>query len=352
VSEPPWTDPGWLAEAGAWIRERAEVTGELDQFHVRWWSTVIRVPTQGEDLYFKAVANGFRFEPPLTAKLFELAPDRVTTVVEVDVEQGWMLMRDAGRRLREVVLNPADLHHWELALPRYAELQLMAAPLADQLLALGVPDARLSVLPDQLRTLLAEPVRGLPPEEHERLLAALPEFEAMCGKLAGYGIPETVQHDDLHDGQVFVRNGRYLFFDWGDSCISHPFHSLTVTLRAAAAKFDLEPGGQELQRLRDAYLEPFGDFRDAADLAYRTGTVGRALAWDRFVRGGFPHTEPEDDLATAYGLKLFLANGPIGCGANLELSNSLLQGMTRPKVSSGRAEGAAAGRTRLVTVCY
>ena len=312
VSEPRWTEPKWLAGAEAWIRERADVAGELDQFHVRWWSTVIRVPTRAEDLYFKAVGNGFMFEPPLTAKLYELKPDRVTAVVDLDVDRGWMLMRDAGRRFREIVRSPGDLRHWELALPRYAELQLAATPLADELLALGVPDARLSVLPGQLREVLAQPVRGLTPAQQERVLEALPEFEAMCRELEAYGIPETIQHDDLHDGQIFLRDGRYLFFDWGDSCISHPFHSLTVTLRANAARLGLEPGGPELQRLRDAYLEPFGDLQEAANLAYWTGTVARALAWDRFVRGGFGYTEPDDDLATAYGLKLFLENGPIG----------------------------------------
>jgi hypothetical protein len=312
VAELRWTEPEWLAGAEAWIRERVDVTGKLDQFHVRWWSTVIRVPTTDEDLYFKAVATGFLFEPPLTVKLFELTPDRVTALVDVDIDRGWMLMRDAGRRLREVVRSRADLRHWELALPRYAELQLAAAPLADELLALGVPDARLSVLPGQLRAVLARPVRGLAPEQHERMLAALPGFEAMCHELAAYGVPQTIQHDDLHDGQVFFRDGRYLFFDWGDSCISHPFHSLAVALRAAAAKLDLEPGGAELQRLRDAYLEPFGDLGEAAKLAYRTGTVARALAWDRFVRGSLGYAEPDDHLATAYGLRLFLENGPIG----------------------------------------
>jgi hypothetical protein len=307
-----WTEPDWLAEAEAWIRERVTMAGELDQFHVRWWSTVIRVPTGGENLYFKAVAPGFEFEPALTVRLFELAPDRVTPVVDADLDRAWMLMRDAGTRLRELVLTPSDLRHWELALPRYAELQLTATPIAEELLALGVPDARLAVLPEQLRAVLAEPVRGMPVAEQERALEALPEFEALCRELAAYGIAETIQHDDLHDGQVFFRDGRYVFFDWGDSCISHPFHSLTVNLRAAAAKLDLEPGGAEVRRLRDAYLEPFGDLGEAADVAYRTGTVGRALAWDRFTRSGFGYTEPDDDLATAHGLKLFLANGPIG----------------------------------------
>jgi hypothetical protein len=307
-----WTEPDWVAEAESWIRERVEVAGELDQFHVRPWSTVIRVPTPGEDLYFKAVDKGFLFEPALSKRLFELAPDRVTAVLDTDLDRGWMLMRDAGLRLREVVLSTADLHHWEAALPRYAELQIAAAPLAGELVALGVPDSRLSVLPGQLRAVLASPVRGLSPDEHERALAALPEFKAMCDELAAYGIPETIQHDDLHDGQVFLDDGRYRFFDWGDSCVSHPFHSLTVTLRATAAKLDLEPGGPEMLRLRDAYLEPFGDLSEAANLAYRTGTIGRALAWDRFVRGGLSETMDDDELAFAYGVKLFLENGPIG----------------------------------------
>jgi hypothetical protein len=308
-----WTDADWLAEAEDWIRARVELTGELDQFHVRPWSTVIRVPTEAENLYFKAAGGGFEFEVALSTRLFELAPDRVTALVDVDLDRAWMLMRDAGTRLREVVSSPADLHHWEAALPRYAELQIAAAHLADNLVALGVPDARLSLMPRELATVLASPVRGLTPDEHERALAALPGFEAMCGELSSYGIPETIQHDDLHDGQVFLQNTCYRFSDWGDSCVSHPFHSLTVTLRATAAKLELEPGGAEVLRLRDAYLEPFGDgLQEAADLAYRTGTIGRALAWHRFIQGGLEETMEDDELATAYGIKLFLENGPVG----------------------------------------
>ena len=70
----------------------------------------------------------------------------------------------------------------------------------------------------------------------QRVLALRPEFADACDRLAAYGIPETVQHDDLHDGNVFVRDGRYLFLDWGDSCVSHPLHSLVVTLRAIVWK--------------------------------------------------------------------------------------------------------------------
>jgi Phosphotransferase enzyme family len=313
VSGLPWTSPDWLAEAAAWISQRAEVIGEIEQPHVRWWSTVLRVPTTEGDLYFKAVAAIHRFEAALTGLLAELQPGRVPDVVAVDDERGWMLMRDGGTRLRELVETRADLHHWERLLPDYAQLQIEMAPQAERLLALGVPDERLSAIPGHFRELLATRPKGLTAEEHQRLIDAVPRVEDTCRELAAHGIPETIQHDDFHDGQVFVRDGGYRFFDWGDSCVSHPFHSLTVILRAIAWKLDLEPGGRELQRLRDAYLEPFGDLQPVAELAYRTGTIARSLAWHRMVTAREPEfIDEEDATAAAYGLKLFLAGSPIG----------------------------------------
>jgi hypothetical protein len=313
LPELPWLRPAWLAEASAWIRARVEVTGEIEQPHVRWWSTVLRVPTADGDLFFKAVAPVHRFEAALTARLAELQPGRVTEVVDADPERGWFLMRDAGTRLRELVETRDDLHHWERALPEYARLQIEVAPHADEFLALGVTDERLAVLPERLRELLATRPPGLTDEEHRQALAAVPRFEEMCRALADDGLPETIQHDDLHDGQVFVCDGRYLVFDWGDSSVSHPLLSLTVTLRSIAWRLDLEPGGPELRRLRDIYLEPFGRDPEIADIAYRVGTVARGIAWDRMVSAREPEFVDEDDLtALAYGIKLFLAGGPIG----------------------------------------
>lgn len=313
VAELPWTRPDWLVEAREWIDARVEVTGEIEQPHVRWWSTVLRVPTAEGDLFFKAVAPVHRFEAALTARLAELQPRRVTEVVDVDVERGWFLMRDAGRRLRELVETRDDLHHWERLLPEYAQLQLEVAPHADELLALGVPDERLAVLPNLFRELLATRPPGLTDDERARAIETIPRFKEMCLELEEDGLSETIQHDDLHDGQVFVRDGRYLVFDWGDSCVSHPFHSLTVTLRSVAWRLDLEPGGPELRRLRDLYLEPFGRPAGLADLAYRTGTIARSIAWHWMVAAREPEFVTDDDLTgPAYGIKLFLEGGPIG----------------------------------------
>lgn len=89
----------------------------------------------------------------------------------------------------------------------------------------------------------------------------------------------------MHENNVLLGDGRYIFTDWSDSSISHPFFSMVVTLRATAHWLQLDEHGPELQQLGDAYLEPWTTFapRDALAaalaLAYRLGMVNRALSW-------------------------------------------------------------------------
>jgi hypothetical protein len=319
-----WRDPDWLEGAHAWIRENAPgaLIGPIEQLQAFPWATVLRVPTDDGVLWFKANAPVQRFEAALAVELARAVPDVSVELVAVDAARGWMLMRDAGERLRERVGGAEQLERWLVILPRYAELQLALAPRVERFLALGVPDERLGGLAHHLEDALDDDdilfvgrPGGITPDELGRLRDAIDVVSSMCSDLAAAGIPETLQHDDFHDGQVFVRDGRYRFLDWGDSCVSHPFHTMVVTLRVLAWQQGLEPGGPELLRLRDAYLEPFGDLasrsdlRAAFDLAHRTGTIGRALAWHRYFVGD-PDADRDDTVA--YGLKMFLSDGPIG----------------------------------------
>src|SRR5881409_1987546 len=109
-----WTDPLWLAGAHEWIHEqlarlRAEPVGTIDQQHIRPWSTVMRVPTEQGDVYFKANTAALRHEAALVTILAARRPDCVPPLLAVDIERGWMLMADAGTRLREYVERERDL---------------------------------------------------------------------------------------------------------------------------------------------------------------------------------------------------------------------------------------------------
>ena len=325
-----WTRPEGLAEARAWIDARLaehdlEVAGEVTQPHLYWWSTVLRVPTSDGVVWFKATRPHHAFEGPLTALLATVAPANTVALLAHDRDRGWMLMRDAGVRMREVAQGAQQVARWEALLPRYAELQLELARRAQELVALGVPDHRLDAMPGQLESVLADDGTlllgredGLAPDERERLRTGRDAFAARCEELASCGIPQTLQHDDLHDGNAFVRDGHYVFFDWGDSCVSHPFHTLAVTLRAVAYRLGLEPGGAEVTRLRDTYLEPWTriaprrDVEVAADLARRTGSIQRALTWYRFAQEMPADVRAEYVDSVPYGLKLYLADAPWG----------------------------------------
>ena len=133
-----------------------------------------------------------------------------------------MLMEDGGQTLRQLVEVERDLSRWNDVLPLYAGVQIDLAGDVAELLAIGVPDFRLASLPTSFEAVLDQIVEQ-PDEERRRLRASVPWVREACDELAAAGLPETIQHDDLHDAQIFVRDDRYLLLDWGDACVSHPF---------------------------------------------------------------------------------------------------------------------------------
>jgi hypothetical protein len=271
----PGTD---RAVAEAWIRAHVEPAGAIEAAHERPWATVLRVPLAEGVAWFKACAPVQAFEPRLTAALFARWPDRVAEVLGHDEERAWLLLADAGRPIRGLG-NPPEA--WQVALPLYAELQRGEAAHAPDHLTHGVPDLRVATLPARYEELLR---RDLPlePEEVARLRGFAPRFAELCGELAAHGVPETVQHDDLHGANVYARGGRLRLLDWGDASVSHPFASLVVTFRFLEEQNKLSPGDSWFGRLRDAYLEPWGArLAGAFPLALRVGTFAHVIAWQR-----------------------------------------------------------------------
>ena len=296
-----WQDPSWVDDAHAWIesalaRLGLRRTGGIEQPHVYPWSTVMRVPTETGDVWFKANDDSLRHEAGLLELLSSRRPDCVPAPLATDPGRGWILMADAGEQLRRLLPVERDLDRWKDVLRLCAEVQLDLTDSVDTMLGLGVPDLRLATLPDR----------------YERFVAAIdaePRFRRAAGQvaelseaLAGYGIRETIQHDDLHDGQVFVKDGRHLLMDWGDACISHPFFTLSVTLEGVIAwGLDDVEGSVDTGPFRDAYLAPFAERYDA-DLVGATETAVR-LGWAcRAVNGHVPGEEK----ATWARLRMFV----------------------------------------------
>ncbi len=267
-----------LAAAEAWVRSVVGPIGRLEPVKERPWATVLRADAAGEPVWFKACSPVQAFEPGLTAGLFGRWPDRVARVLAHDPERAWLLTADAGAPV-EALGNRPEI--WLRALPLYAEIQRGETRHAAAHLADGVPDLRLRSLPARYEELVG---RDLPlePDEVLRLRRFAGRFGELCDDLAASGPAESVQHDDLHVRSVFLRDDHVRILDWGDASIAHPFFSLVVTFQFLEEHNGLAPEDPWFDRLRDAYLEPWG--RDAAaafDLGLRVGTVAHTLAWLR-----------------------------------------------------------------------
>ena len=81
-----WAQPGWLLQARAWIEQHARITGELEQVHLRPWSTVLRVPTADGDLFFKAASISGAFEPALIDKFMQREPATIPQTPYADYD--------------------------------------------------------------------------------------------------------------------------------------------------------------------------------------------------------------------------------------------------------------------------
>jgi hypothetical protein len=281
------------------------LSGEPEQPHVYAWSTALRLPVDGGAVWLKSVGPGSAHEPVLAAALGEWVPERVLVPLAVDPARRLMLLPDGGVTLRATGATQSG-SAWEAMLRDYAQLQLELIPHAGEMLALGVPDARPEVLPELVAELLADDEAqlfgrpgGLPSDIRSRVGADLGRYAEACRRLTEFGIPSTLQHDDLHDGNVFVGMSRYRFFDWGDAVVSHPFSSLLVTLRVAQRALEVPNGDASLVRLRDAYLDVWHEYgteaelRNQATLALAVGPLQRALSWRRILRGVLPAERAE-----------------------------------------------------------
>jgi len=318
-----WRDRDWRDEAIAWAERRLaergrRVSGKAEQIHVVPWSTVLRIPTDRGAVYFKATWPPQRHEAAITEALARWAPDQGTAVLALDRRRGWLLAEDAGPRLREVLAKDRDIRRWHAVLPRYAELQLKTAPHVSELLKLDVPDRRADALAMSYERLLKDRSlmriglkEGLSAVQHERLRGMVPQVREWAMAISA-AIPATIQHDDLHDGQVFVRDGHYRILDWGDACVSHPFYSLSVILRSIAYTFKLKHDAPELAHVRDAYLEPFTrvatrtQIRAAYPVAARLGWISRALSWALVVENLPPAGKRKERGSVPRSLQRFL----------------------------------------------
>jgi hypothetical protein len=216
-------------------------------------------------VWFKASRPAFAHEARVLELLQPHAHGLVPDVI-ASTDEGWLLIADAGERARE---HPVD---WRRVLHAYAALQRASAGRVDSLLAAGAHDNR----PEKVVARAEALMRFLPEALAADLGARLSLVAERMERLAASRLPATVDHGDLHDGNVFSSNGRVRILDWGDSAVAHPFFTLSVAEQEEIA-WTLEAW--------DGYA-PRKELEEEAAIVDELRFLVRALNWEHVAALG------------------------------------------------------------------
>ncbi len=250
---PPWARPGWFDTAVAWIETQLleldyKQLAPVECIKSSGISCILKVRTTSGNIYFKEASTLPLFcdEPIVTTELKHLFPDHLPTILSIDRKHHWMLSADFGNPIG----RNAPLRLQKEIYRLFAQIQIQSVEQTNFLLIKGCLDRRLNHLQTQIEPLLRDEaaLSELSTDEIHQLQTLAPYLKDLCSKLAGYHIPQTLVHGDLHLGNVALYEDNYIFFDWTDSCVSHPFFDM----------FDLffhnKNQNQLLQELQNEYL--------------------------------------------------------------------------------------------------
>lgn len=273
-----WTGPQQSPDLLEWIESNVGPIHTLTWQKTRPWSSVASVETADGLAWFKEVSPALASEPALTQLLAQRVPHSLPEVIAAEGTR--LLMRDSGPHLGQFIRQSGKAPALVLGetLARFAELEVSLAPFAADLPAF---DAR--------------------PETLARSFGDI--VEPLVGAL-GDTIPFSLVHVDLFKKNVCIRGGDVVFLDWAVSAYGHPFCGIHTILRTLVTEFRAPPGGAEVSRVRDAYLEPWTNHAPMQELRRIFAAANPLGALCRVLRLRLLLETVPDELRGAY------ADGP------------------------------------------
>jgi aminoglycoside phosphotransferase (APT) family kinase protein len=118
----------------------------------------------------------------------------------------------------------------------------------------------------------------LPAELAAELDSRLPHVAERIDRLGASKLPVTIDHGDLHDGNVFSAEGHVRILDWGDSAVAHPFLTLSVA--------EPDEAGWTLEAW-EGYA-PREELEEEAEIVRELRLLLRALNWEHVAALGEP----------------------------------------------------------------
>lgn len=164
----------------------------------------------------------------------------------------------------------------------YRRIQVASQAAQDELLSAGCHDWRITPNGDNpFEDLLDDAGYWLAHGVTDRELAALrrfrPNVRQACLGLHALGIPDSIGHADLHDGNALLATQGVRIVDWGESAVEHPVFSVLASVVRLCLRYGIEPGTIEHERLRHSAFDGFNLPPDGLDECLRHMEVLRPL---------------------------------------------------------------------------
>lgn len=273
----PWEIPGWYYVARDWIDCRLGEhgvgrAGGIKQIKAGWSeSCVFEVPTTDGNCYFKAGRTS-DFEARLLLAMAAEFPTRVPSIITADADRNWMLLRDFGGR----PLNIRSTAECQELVRDYAELQLAMAGKIPSWRWAGCPYRKLQTMAVQF----GELIEPLPPAyahlergpDRTALLHLVKRIEGLASRIEQFGIPDSLVNRDMAPTNCRVVPSGFLYFDWANSVLAHPFFGIVHFLQSLIAErerlceYNHSAACQDIVPLCDSYLRPWREFARLEDL--------------------------------------------------------------------------------------
>ncbi|WP_220763149.1 phosphotransferase [Shewanella sp. MBTL60-112-B1] len=178
-----------------------------------------------------------------------------TTLFSLNQNQ-WMLSEYFGGSLPE----NADNLLWRGAFSQFAKLQIESTRHISELISNGCLQRSITDLPALLSEILndLDITSSLPVKVSTHKNNLIVTVTNYIEELQQFALSDTLVHGDLHIENIAQQNNDFIFFDWSDACISHPFIDGTYIYRM--------PDSVEKQNIIEAYLTPWLYLADMATL--------------------------------------------------------------------------------------
>jgi hypothetical protein len=288
------------SEIISWAKEALNITAE-QPCHIKVilktpWSSVMAIETESETFYLKHTPELIAAE----AKIIQLLHDQfhapVPIVIAENTELSCFLMKDAGRKLRDILKERFDTELLCKAIRQFTALQIELADHVDVFIDRGVPDWRLDKLPTLYKEALLQKdlliADGLSEAELKNLETLLPRITHLCQKLSSYAIQQSIVQPDFNDNNTLIdeKSQAITIIDLGEIAISHPFFSLINCLHVIKKYHGLTETDDAYLKIKEACLQNYMAFEseknvlEAFEIAYLLWLVYGLLAYIRLMQ--------------------------------------------------------------------